>query len=270
MLNIDELTTKIMRMRKRALYMIYNSQSGHPGGSMSIAEILGVLYFDTMNVKPGQPDWKERDRFILSKGHGAPMLYATLCEKGFFPEEALSGFRKLDGLLQGHPMPKIPGVDVTTGSLGGGFSMAAGIAKALKIRNSEATVFAVLGDGEMNEGIIWEAAMAAAHYSLDNIVAIVDKNDYQNDGLCKDVLDTCHIKDKWQAFGWDVAESDGHDIKGLAAIFRELKTRRQGRPKMVIANTTKGYGVKYLMEDYTTHYRPPTQEEWQMVEQELA
>ena len=266
----SELEKTIRHTRLTALEMIYRSQSGHPGASMSAAELLGVLYFDVMDVRPSEPDWQDRDRFILSKGHGAPILYAVLCEKGFFPAAETEGFRKLDGLLQGHPTPSIPGVDAVSGSLGGGFSTAVGKAKALKIKNSGATVFSLLGDGETNEGIIWEAAMAASHLKLDNIVAIVDRNRYQNDGPCCDVLDTDDMADKWRSFGWDVKECNGHDIEALRTVLKEQKQRRQGRPKALIAHTVKGYGVDYLTRDYLTHYRPPTQQEWEMITAELG
>lgn len=254
----------------RALKMIYLAQSGHPGASFSLADVMSVLYFHTMRVRPEEPQWPQRDRLVLSKGHAAPILYAALIEKGFLPESAIDTFRKTGGLLQGHPIPKIPGVDATSGSLGGGFSTAVGMAKGIKMRNWDSRVFAIIGDGEQNEGIIWEAAMAAAHFGLDNLIAIADVNGWQNDGPTSKIMQMSPIDKKWEAFGWWVETVDGHDVRQLITVLDRAVSPDCGpRPRMIIAKTIKGRGASYLENDYRTHYVPPTESQMRSAMAEL-
>lgn len=267
---IDELSERARNLRMKALKMIYQSQSGHPGGSFSLAEIMAVLYFQIMKVKVDEPKWPERDRFVLSKGHAAPILYAALIEKGFITEDTITGFRKVGGLLQGHPVPKIPGVDCTSGSLGFGLSMGSGIARGLKMKKIDAKVFVVIGDGELNEGLIWESIMAAKQFKLDNLIAIVDNNHFQNDGPCAEVMNLEPIAPKWEAFGWEARTANGHDIKALVHILEEFGAAQNGRPKVLIADTIKGYGVSYLENDYLTHYVSPSEQQWKLACQELG
>ncbi len=250
-------------MRLRCLKMIYESKSGHPGGSLSLAEILAVLYFDIMNIDPLNPDLETRDRLILSKGHGAPMLYSVLCEKGFFGEEEIKSFRKIGGLLQGHPVTSVPGVDATSGSLGCGLSMGIGMAMGLKLRNCDSKVYVIIGDGELNEGIVWESIMAARHFGVDNLIAIIDHNHFQNDGPCADVLDIGPLPPKFKAFGWETEQCSGHDIQLLSKMLHQLSDNHNNKPKVLIAETIKGYGVNYLMDDYKTHYSPPTKDQYE-------
>jgi transketolase len=263
------LKNKIKNMRLRCLKMIYESKSGHPGGSMSLADILAVLYFYTMDIDPSKPDLETRDRLILSKGHGAPMLYSVLCEKGFFSEEEIQSFRKTGGLLQGHPVLSVPGVDATSGSLGCGLSMGIGMAMGLKFRNYNSNVFVIIGDGELNEGIIWESIMAAKHFYVDNLIAIIDHNHFQNDGPCTNVLDIGPLLPKFKAFGWEADQCDGHDILLLSKKLGKLKDSRNNKPKVLIAETIKGYGVSYLVNDYRTHYSPPTTEQYESALRDL-
>lgn len=261
--DLSNLKNNIKKMRLRCLKMIYESKSGHPGGSMSLAEILGVLYFNTMDIDPTNPSLETRDRLILSKGHGAPMLYSVLCEKGFFGEEVIKSFRKTGGLLQGHPVPSVPGIDATSGSLGCGLSMGIGMAMGLKLRNYDSNVYVIIGDGELNEGIVWESIMAAKHFGVDNLIAIIDQNHFQNDGLCTDVLDIGPLAPKFTAFGWVTEQCGGHDIQLLSKKLSKLRDSRNNKPKVLIAETIKGYGVSYLIKDYKTHYSPPTKEQYE-------
>lgn len=264
-----EMKDEIKNIRRRCIGMIYEAKSGHPGGSMSLAEILAVLYFKIMNVDPENPALVTRDRLILSKGHSAPMLYSVLCEMGYFGEEEIKSFRKTGGLLQGHPVPSVPGVDATSGSLGCGLSMGSGMAMGLKLKNLQSNVFVIIGDGELNEGAVWESVMTASHYGIDNLIAIIDNNHFQNDGPCKDVLDIGPLAPKFEAFGWEVEQSDGHDIQLLSQKLSKLKDNRNNRPKVLIAETIKGYGISYLMNDFRTHYSPPNEEQYESALRDL-
>jgi transketolase len=261
-IDILNLNNIVKSIRLRCLKMIYDSKSGHPGSSMSLAEILAVLYFNTMCVDPTNPNLEMRDRLILSKGHAAPMLYSVLCEMGFFGEEEIKSFRKTGGLLQGHPVLSVPGVDATSGSLGCGLSMGIGMAMGLKLRNYDSNVYVIIGDGELNEGIVWESIMAARHHGVENLIAIIDNNRFQNDGACSDVLDIGPLTPKFEAFGWETEQCDGHDIQLLINKLNKLKMSRNQKPKVLIAETIKGYGISYLMNDYKTHYSPPTKEQY--------
>jgi transketolase len=233
--------------------MIHLAGSGHPGGSLSAAEIISALYFSVLRIDPAVPDWPARDRFVLSKGHGCPIIYAALARRGYFDEEELWTLRQLGSRLQGHPdAKKTPGIDATTGSLGQGFSVACGMALAAKIDKKAHRVYALLGCGEQQEGQVWEAAMAASHYKLDNLVAIIDHNRLQLDGTNAEIMETAPLSDKWRAFGWSVLEIDGHD---MAAILEALATAQEthGQPTVIIARTFKGRGVSFMENQVDWH-----------------
>ncbi len=241
-----DLMEKARNIRQSIINMTTEAGSGHPGGSLSAADIVTVLYFKKMNIDPSNPKDKNRDRFILSKGHAAPVLYAALAEKGFFPKEKLNTLRKINSDLQGHPdMRKVPGVEMSTGSLGQGLSVAAGIALGGKLDKAPYRVYALVGDGEIQEGIIWEAAMLAAHYKLDNLTAILDYNGLQIDGDIKEVMSPEPIAEKWKAFGWNVLEIDGHDFEEIENAIDEA-CNCKGKPTMIIAKTIKGKGVSFM------------------------
>jgi transketolase len=249
--------------------MLVTSKSGHPGGSLSAAEIVTTLFFHEMRIKPQEPRWADRDRFVLSKGHAAPVLYAALAEQGFFPKEELQGLRQTGHMLQGHPdMKKTPGVDMSTGSLGQGLSAANGMALAGKLDGKDYRVYALLGDGEMAEGQIWEAAMAAAHYKLDNVTAILDFNGLQIDGPTDSVMCSTPLAEKWRAFCWHVIEVDGHDIDALLAAFAEAR-QVKGRPSIIIAKTVKGKGVSFMENQAGWHGNAPSVEQGEQALKEL-
>jgi transketolase len=246
MRDLDRLRDIARQLRRDILVMTTEARSGHPGGSLSAVEILTALYFDLMNIDPKDPRWPERDRFVLSKGHAAPVLYAALAERGFFERDALMRLRKIGSMLQGHPdMLKTPGVDASTGSLGQGLSFACGLALGARLAPRSYRVWALVGDGESEEGQIWEAAMFAAHYGLDNLTVFQDWNGLQIDGPCDKVLSPYPLDEKWRAFGWEVAVIDGHDF---AQIFQaaDAAARTRGRPSVIIAKTVKGKGVSFM------------------------
>ena len=245
-------------IRKDIVSMIHMSKSGHPGGSLSAVEILTALYLDEMNIDPNNCKMEDRDRFVLSKGHAAPVLYATLAHKGYFDREELKGLRKINRMLQGHPdMKGTPGVEMSTGSLGQGFSVACGMAMASKLDNAPWRVYTLLGDGEVQEGIVWEAAMSAAHYKLDNMVAFLDYNGLQIDGKTEDVMNIGPIVDKLKAFGWNVLEIDGHDFDQIFAAL-DMAKETVGKPTMIIAKTIKGKGVSFMENQAGWHGAAPT------------
>lgn len=250
-------------MRIDIVRMIAEAGSGHPGGSLSCADILTALYFGgVMDHRPDDPAWDGRDRFILAKGHAAPALYAALALAGYFPEEELETLRKLGSRLQGHPdSNQVPGVEVSTGSLGQGLSIAAGAAAGLKLDGKPQTVFALLGDGECQEGQVWEAAMFAAHRKLDNLIAIIDRNGLQIDGSTEEVCDPGDIAAKFQAFGWDAREVDGHDIPALVEALGQAKADRGGKPHAFIARTVKGKGVSFMEGQAGWHGKAPNAEQ---------
>lgn len=258
----------IRKIRRHIIKMIYNAGSGHPGGSLSCVEIITVLYFSVMNHNPEEPDWAMRDRFILSKGHAAPALYAVLAECGYFPAKELEGLRKTGRLLQGHPDSDIPGIEVSTGSLGQGLSVACGIALNAKIDMSTYRTYALLGDGECDEGQVWEAAMLASHYKLDNLVAIVDRNGLQIDGLTEKIMRLEPLTKKWAAFGWNVIEVNGHDIGEIKAAFESARNRR-GKPTVIIAHTFKGKGISFMEWIGAFHGKSLTKEELKRALREL-
>jgi transketolase len=264
MLTVEKKHTiqkRIRLIKKDIIEMIFKAQSGHPGGSLSLVEVLAVLYFHDLTYDIRDPKGIDRDRVVLSKGHAAPALYAVLAEAGFFGKEELWHYRQINSLLQGHPYLQIPGVDATTGSLGLGLSIACGMALAARMTGrKQIRVYAIMGDGELGEGQIWEAAMAAAHFQLDNLTAIIDRNNYQNDGATEDIMKLEPLKTKWDSFGWAVLEINGHNIDQIAAAFtfsRQIK----GKPVMIIANTVKGNGASYLWNKPSLHYTPPTKEQ---------
>ena len=250
------------RVRKNILTAVYSAASGHPGGSLSIADLLSVLYFEVMNVDPKNPKMEDRDRFVLSKGHCSPALYSVLAEKGFFPTEDIKTFRKADSYLQGHPdMKGVPGVDMSTGSLGQGICAANGMALAAKIDNKDYRVYTVLGDGEIEEGQVWEAAMFAAHYNLDNITAFVDFNGLQIDGDISKVMSPLPIDKKFEAFGWNVIICDAHDYIALYDAIKEAQGVK-GKPSVIIMNSVKGKGVSFMENQAGWHGNAPNEEQY--------
>lgn len=258
---VDSLEEKARTIRCDIVKMISLAGSGHPGGSLSAADIIAALYFNTMRHKPDNPKWKERDRFVLSKGHAAPVLYAALAEAGYIEREVLWTLRKLGSPLQGHPdMHKVPGVEVSTGSLGQGLAVGCGMALAGKLDNLDYSVFVLIGDGESQEGEIWEAAMMAPHYKLDNLIAITDYNDLQIDGRVSEIKDVSPLNKKWEAFGWHVLQVDGHNMAELVAAFDEAKTIKD-KPVMIVAKTIKGKGVSFMENEVGWHGVAPTEEE---------
>lgn len=258
---IDEVSEKARLIRQDIIKMLAQAGSGHTGGSLSAADIVASLYFWAMDINPDNPAWEDRDRFVLSKGHAAPVLYAALAEKGFFPREWLESLRKLGSPLQGHPdRLKVPGVEASTGSLGQGISWAVGMALAGKMDQKKYRVYALLGDGELEEGMVWEASMAAAQYRLDNLLAFVDYNGLQIDGRLKDVMSPEPVGDKFKAFGWEVIEIDGHQIAEIMeAINRAQEVK--GRPVAIIARTTKGKGCSFMEDRAEWHGVAPKPEE---------
>lgn len=249
---------------------VYNAACGHPGGSLSIADIMTYLYFEHMRVDPSNPAWEQRDRFVLSKGHTAPALYATLAHRGFFPVEELKTLRKVDSRLQGHPdMKGIPGVDMSTGSLGLGISAACGMALVGKLDGKPYRVYTILGDGESEEGQVWEAAMFAAHYKLDNLCAVLDWNGLQIDGAITDVMNPTPHDDKFRAFGWHVITIDAHDFDAIDRAFREA-AEVKGRPTLILAKSVKGKGVSYMENNCDWHGKAPKGEEYDIAMQQLC
>jgi transketolase len=256
------LQEKARDIRVDIIEMLCASGSGHPGGSLSMADIFSYLYFSgVLNIDAKDPAKKDRDRVVLSKGHACPVLYATLAEKGYFDKSELKTLRKFGSILQGHPdMNKTPGVDMSTGSLGQGLSCAVGMALGAKLDKSGIKVFAILGDGECDEGQIWEAAMAARHYRLDNLIAIVDLNGLQIDGFTKDVMDTTPMADKWKSFGWKTFEIDGHDLESIDETITKAISIKDS-PVCIVANTTKGKGVTFMEDVCDWHGNAPGEEE---------
>ena len=261
MSEIRELELMASSLRKHVIQMISSAGSGHPGGSLSAAEIITVLFFDEMNIMPDKPDWECRDRFVLSKGHAAPIVYAALAQRGFFPVEDLLTLRKLGSHLQGHPdMRSTKGIDMSTGSLGQGLSVANGMAIAAKMDSSDRRVYVLLGDGELQEGQIWEAAMTSSHRKLDNLVAFVDSNGLQIDGKVTDVKSLDNIAKRFSDFGWNAIEVDGHDINQIKDALKMAKTVK-GCPSIIVAKTIKGKGVSFMEDRANWHGSAPNADE---------
>lgn len=264
------LAEKAKQIRIDAVKAVYAAKSGHPGGALSVADILAYLYFDEMNVDPKDPKKADRDRFVLSKGHACPALYAALAEKGFFPKDVLLTFRKDGSILQGHPdMKHIPGVDMSTGSLGQGISAACGMALSGKISGEKYRVYAIVGDGEIEEGQVWEAAMFARHYKLDNLCVFIDFNGLQVDGTVQNVIDPTPIDEKFKAFGWNVVVIDGHDLDQIEGAVKNAKAAK-GQPTAVLAKTVKGKGVSYMENAVDWHGKAPNDEEYAVAMKELG
>jgi transketolase len=266
---IKELKKIAANIKLGALEAVYSASSGHPGGSLSIADILAYLYFVEMKIDPKNPRWEDRDRFVLSKGHTAPALYATLAERGYFPKEDLKTFRQIDSYLQGHPdMKGVPGVDMTTGSLGLGFSASCGMALSSKISGKNFRVFAVLGDGEVEEGQVWEAAMFAAHYKLDHLCIFVDFNGLQIDGPVAEVIGPAPIDAKFAAFGWNVISIKGDDINQIEAAVKAAK-ECSGKPTAIVCTTVKGAGVSFMENNVKWHGSAPSKEQYEQAVAEI-
>jgi transketolase len=268
--SLQEIEATARRIRRHIITMLAAAGSGHPGGSLSAVEILCALYFRILRHNPQDPAWRDRDRFILSKGHGVPALYAVLAECGYLPVEELTTLRKVDSRLQGHPLAgSPPGVEMSAGSLGQGLSYSIGQALAARLDGRDYRVYCLLGDGELDEGQVWEAAMAASHYSLDNLTAIVDRNRLQNDDFCENVMRTDPLPDKWQAFGWHVQEVDGHDLSQVIGALEKARDVR-GRPAVIIAHTVKGKGVSFMENKPEWHGKAPTPEQAERALAELG
>ena len=268
-MNNTQLELMAYKIRRHAVTAVYSAASGHPGGSLSIADILSVLYFDEMNVNPADAKNADRDRFVLSKGHCAPALYGALAEKGFIPVEDIATFRRADSYLQGHPdMKGVPGVDMSTGSLGQGICTANGMALAGKLDNKDYRVYSILGDGEIEEGQVWEAAMFAAHYKLDNLTAFVDFNGLQIDGDITEVMNPTPIDKKFEAFGWNVLCIDAHNYDEIKDAIAKAKATK-GKPTVIIAKSVKGKGVSYMENKAEWHGSAPNKEQYETAAAEL-
>ena len=260
---INELRKIAADIRLGAVTAVHSASSGHPGGSLSIADILTYLYFVEMRVDPANPKWEDRDRLVLSKGHTSPALYAALAERGYFAKEELKNFRQVDSILQGHPdMKGVPGVDMSTGSLGQGISAAAGMALAGKLNGKDYRVYALVGDGESEEGQVWEAAMFAAHYKLDNFCIFVDFNGLQIDGRIQDVINPTPLDEKFAAFGWNVLTIDAHDFNQIEAALAAAKAC-SGKPTAIIAKSIKGKGVSFMEDNVKWHGSAPNAEQYE-------
>lgn len=268
--DLNALREKTRRIRCDVLWMAHLSNTGHIGGSLSCADIVAVLYFGIMKLRPEDPLWPDRDRFIMSKGHTCSALYSALAEKGFFPREELLTYRQIGSRLQGHPdMAKLPGVEMTAGSLGHGLSAGLGMALAGKLDKRDYRVFVLIGDGEIQEGLNWEAALAAPNFQLDNLIAILDNNGHQSGGSVEDIMPLGDMADKWRSFGWDVLEIDGHDIPSLVEAFGQAP-RKPGVPTFVLCNTVKGKGVSFMENDNLWHGKAPDREQLERALEEIG
>lgn len=268
--DIKQLQEKAKEVRKGIIEAVYSNKSGHPGGSLSIADIMTVLYFNQMNIDEKNPKWEDRDRLVLSKGHCSPVLYSCLANRGFFDVEKLKTFRNINSNLQGHPdMNKVPGVDISSGSLGQGLSCANGMAIAGKMDNKNYRVYCILGDGEIEEGQVWEAAMASNKYKLDNLCVIVDNNNLQIDGTIEEVMSSYPIDEKFKSFGFQVINIDGHNIQEIIDAFDVAKNVKD-KPTCIIAKTIKGKGVSYMENDVKWHGIAPNEEQYQLAMKELG
>ncbi|MBI5476643.1 MAG: transketolase [Ignavibacteriales bacterium] len=271
-LSIQELPEIARQLRRDVIKMLMISNSGHSGGPLGAADIFSALYFNILKIDAKNPTWKERDFFFLSAGHYCPIWYASLARKGYIPLTELSTLRKINSRLQGHPAPGhthgIPGVELASGSLGQGLSVAVGCALGLRLDKSERRVYVFLGDGELNEGQVWESAMTAGHHKVDNLIAIVDRNNCQIDGKTDDVKGLNPLADKWKAFNWNVVECDGNDIEKFRATLKQVQSFK-GKPSVVIANTKMGKGVSFMEDDYKWHGVPPNDEQGKKALSEL-
>lgn len=259
-MKVQELQNISNELRKDIIEMIYESGSGHPGGSLSAIDIITYLYFSKMNINPQNKDMSDRDKFVLSKGHAAPAQYAALAKRGYFNSEKLNTLRKIGSFLQGHPdRKKCPGIEISTGSLGQGFSNACGLALANKIDKKLGKIYVVLGDGEIQEGIVWEAAMSAAQFKLDNLIAIIDKNSIQLDGRTSEIMNVDPLDDRWVSFGWNVVKCNGHDFESINNAFDSIE--RNEKPTVIIADTIKGKGVSFMEDKVAWHGTAPSKQQ---------
>ncbi len=266
---VTELQEKAKKVREDIIEEVYHAKSGHPGGSLSVADILTVLYFKEMKINPENPNWEDRDRLVLSKGHCSPALYSCLANRGFFPVEDLKEFRNINSYLQGHPdKNKVPGVDMTTGSLGQGLSCANGMAIVGKMNQKDYRVYCVLGDGEIEEGQVWEAAMAANKYKLDNLCIVIDNNNLQIDGTIEEVMSSYPIDEKFRSFGFEVIHIDGHDIEEIIKAFEVAKNVKD-KPTCIIAKTIKGKGISFMENQAGWHGKAPNEEQYKQAIQSL-
>jgi len=266
--DITMLQSKAKEIRRSIIKMLCKAGSGHPGGSLSACDIAVALYYKEMKVDPKNPKMENRDRFVMSKGHAAPLQYAILADQGFFPKEELDSLRKLGGMLQGHPSVKTPGIEAATGALGQGLSVANGMALASKLDNADWRVYCIMGDGEIQEGNVWEAAMTSTRFKLDNLVAFIDSNNLQIDGKVSEVKSVEPLADKWRAFNWNVLEIDGHNIGQILDALSQARNTK-GKPTMIIAKTIKGKGVSYMENQVDFHGCTPNNEQEQIAMKEL-
>lgn len=270
-ISIEELKDRAQDLRRKALTMIYEAQSGHPGGAFSAAEVVTYLYFKEMNIDPKNPNWADRDRFILSKGHACPIQYAALGTLGYFPEEEMHKLRKEGAMLQGHPnMRKCPGIDISTGSLGQGLSVGVGMAVAGKRDQKDYRVYVVIGDGELDEGELWEGFMAANAWGLDNLVVILDNNGLQLDGTTDEIIPHLDVVAKMDAFGFETYDIDGNDMEQVVDAFAKINASKSGKPKFINARTIKGKGVSYMENQLGWHGKAPNDEEYEIAMKELG
>ena len=270
-ISIGELKDRAQDLRRKALTMIYEAQSGHPGGAFSAAEVVTYLYFKEMNIDPKNPEWPDRDRFILSKGHACPIQYAALGPLGYFPEEEMHKLRKEGSMLQGHPnMRKCPGIDISTGSLGQGLSVGVGMAVAGKRDGKNYRVYVVIGDGELDEGELWEGFMAANAWGLDNLVVILDDNGLQLDGTTDEIIPHLDVVKKMDAFGFETYDIDGNDMEQVVDAFGKINASSSGKPKFIDARTVKGKGVSYMENQLGWHGKAPNDEEYEIAMKELG
>ncbi len=269
-MSVEELKTMAATIRRDIIEMIHAAGSGHPGGSLSATDIVTALYFRVMRIDPQNPDWPDRDRFILSKGHACPVWYAALAERGYYDRSHLGTLRKINSILQGHAdMKKTPGVDMTVGSLGQGFSAGIGMALSGKLRKKDYHVWVIIGDGEIQEGAIWEAAMAGAKWKLDNLTVILDRNRLQNDDFVDDTMPVDPVPDKWLAFNWNVIEIDGHNMEEIVSTLEEAKTVKD-KPTIIIAHTVKGKGVSFMENVAVWHGKAPSDEQARQALEEIS
>ena len=267
---ISNLKLKAKELRKEIIAMIYNAQSGHPGGSLSAIDMLVGLYYCKLRIEPKNPMWQDRDRFVLSKGHCSPAIYTVLADKGYFPKSELDGYRKINMMLQGHPELSTPGIDFAGGALGQGLSFALGIALACRLDKRNCNVYAMVGDGETQEGAIWEASMAAAFHKLDNLIVILDKNQVQQTGKTKEIMDIGNVDLKWKAFGWNVIDINGHDMAQIVKVLDKASKMKNKKPTIIISNTIKGKGVSFMELNHKFHGKAPNDDEFKKAMEELS
>src|SRR3989339_472141 len=266
---ILSLNQKAKELRKEILTVIYKAQSGHPGGSLSAIDMLVGLYYYKLKVEPKNPMWEDRDRFVLSKGHCSPAIYTVLADKGYFPKSELEGYRKINRMLQGHPELSTPGIDFAGGALGQGLSFALGIALACRLDRRKNKVYAMIGDGESQEGAVWESSMAAAFHKVDNLIVILDKNQVQQTGMVKDIMDIGNVNLKWKSFGWNVIDINGHDMAQIVKALGKASKMKNKKPTIIISNTIKGKGVSFMELNHKFHGKAPNDEEYKKAMEEI-